>query len=232
MSGTEDLFTPVHKGIRAMIYDLSARLQTNDFTDPDSTQALAQDLEIDFAIARSAGCFLCAFAAHAHDEERVVFPRSAEAANALVTELIRDHQGLTRRELEIGQHARALGSISSPGERTAAGIRLNQLANELFAAYLVHMNREETELVPVMREHFTDAEQAQMRGAIIAGFQPDRLFALLGWMLPALNVSELTELLASVKGAAPPPFMKAISDIGAAHVDAERWAVVKQRVGI
>ncbi len=232
MTGKEDLFTPVHKGLRAMMYDLSTRLQTTDFTDRVATQALATDLEVDFAIARSAGCFLCAFAAHAHDEEKVVFPRSAAAANALVSELIRDHQGLTRRELEIGERARGLASLSSREERMAAGIRLNQLANDLFAAYFAHMNREETELVPVMREHFTDAEQAQMRGAIIAGFQPDRLFALLGWMLPALNVSELTDLIGSVKAGAPPPLMKAVAEIGAARVDADRWAVVRQNVGI
>ncbi len=232
MTGKEDLFTPVHKGLRAMLYDLSTRLQTIDFADLEASKRLAIDLENDFAAARSAGCILCAFAYHADEEEAVVFPPSARAANSLITELIQEHHGLSRRESEIGRSMHDLVGLPSSEARVSAGIRINQMANELFVFYLTHMNREETELVPVMQEHFSDAEQAAMRGAIIAKFPPDRLFALLGWMLPALNVTELSDLLASVKGTAPPPFMKAISDLCAARVEPARWAAVKLRVGI
>ena len=232
MTGREDLFTPVHKGLRAMVYDLSAKLQTNDFSNLAATKGLVTDLENDFAIAQSAGCVLCAFAFHAEEEERVVFPPAARVANSLVTELIQEHHDLTRRELEIDRTAHDLLELPSPEARIAAGIRVNQMANELFVAYFAHMNREEAELVPLMREHFSDAEQAMMRGTIIAKFPPDRLFALLGWMLPALNVTELSELLASLKQGAPPALLKAVSDLCAARVDPGRWADVKLRVGI
>lgn len=232
MSGTEDLFTPVHKGLRAMIYGLSTRLQTNDFADVEASRALAVDLENDFAAARSAGCILCAFASHAEEEEAVVFPPAAPHANRLVQSLIEDHHDLTRRELAVGQRARELLTLPSPEARIAAGIQVNQMANELFATYLAHMNREETELVPLMRANFTDPEQAKMRGTIIGKFAPDRLFALLGWMLPALNVTELTDLLTSVKATAPPPVMQAIAGLCAARVDAARWSAVKSRVGL
>ena len=232
MSGKEDLFTPVHKGLRAMIYGLSTRLQTNDFADVAATKELVADLEINFAVAQSAGCILCTFAHHAEEEEKIVFPPAARVANALIAELIQEHHGLTRRELEIGKSAHDLLGLPSPESRMVAGIRINQMANELFVAYIAHMNREETELVPLMREHFSDAEQAMMRGTIISMFPRDRLFALLGWMLPALNVTELSELLASIKQGAPPPLMNAIADLCAARVDPGRWAAVKLRVGI
>lgn len=232
MTGKEDLFTPVHKGLRAMLYDLSSRLQTNDFADRDATAKLAIDLENDFAAAQSAGCILCAFAFHAEEEEAVVFPSSARVAQSLVSELIQDHHGLTRRETEIGRSMHELVQQPSSEARIAAGIRVNQLVNELIVAYLAHMNREETELVPVMREHFSDGEQAAMRGAIIAKFPREQLFALLGWMLPALNVSELSDLLGSLKGAAPPPLLKAVSDLCGSRVEPARWAEVRLRVGI
>lgn len=232
MTGREDLFTPVHKGLRAMVYGLSNRLQVHDFADVASTRQLVVDLENDFLVAQSAGCILCTFAFHAEEEERIIFPPSARVANALVTELIQEHHDLTRRELEIARSAHQLLELPSPEARIAEGIRVNQMANELFVAYLTHMNREETELVPVMREHFSDAEQVTMRNTIIAKFPPDRLFALLGWMLPSLNVTELSELLASVKQTAPPPVMKAISDLCTARVDPGRWSIVRLRVGI
>lgn len=232
MPGTEDLFTPVHKGLRSMMYGLSARLQTTDFADHASTKALTADLEHDFDVARSAGCALCLFANHAFEEEAIVFPPTARHGNALVTSLIAEHHELTRQEVAIATSMHELDGLAAPAERITAGIRVNQMSNDLFAAYLTHMNREERELVPLMREHFTDEEQAKMRGAIIGRFPPDRLFALLGWMLPALNVTELSDLLRSVKQSAPPPFMKAVSDLCATRVEPHRWTEVKRRVGI
>lgn len=232
MPGTEDLFTPVHKGLRSMLYGLSGRLQTNDFADVSTTSALVKDLENDFAIARSAGCILCLFATHAHEEETVVFPAAAKFANRLVTTLIEEHHDLTQRELAIAKSAHELLELSSPEYRIEAGVRLNQMANQLFAAYIAHMNREELELVPLMREGLTDAEQAAMQGTIIAKFPPDRLFALLGWMLPSLNVTELSHLIASVKAGAPPQLLRAVSDLCSAKVDPARWGTVKLRVGL
>lgn len=232
MPGTEDLFTPIHKGLRSMMYGLSGRLQTNDFADIPATTALVTDLENEFAVARSAGCILCLFATHATEEETVVFPPTAKFASGLVASLIEEHHDFTRRELAIAKSAHELLALPSAQGRVDAGIRLNQMTNELFAAYIAHLNREETELVPLMRQHFTDAEQAAMRGAIIAKLPPDRLFALLGWILPSVNVSELSDFMASLKKGAPPPLLKAVSDLCEARVEAARWAAVKLRVGL
>ncbi len=232
MTGKEDLFTPVHKGLRAMIYGLSTRLQTNDFADVAGTRVLAADLENNFATAQSVGCILCALAYHAEGEEGVIFPASAGFAKELVNRLIQEHHEFTRREVEIGRTARHSLELSSPEERIAAGVRINQMANELFAAYITHLNREETELVPLLQANITDAEQGAMRGKIIGMFPPDRLMALLNWMLPAMNVNELSDLLGAVKKGAPPQFMKAVADLGTAKVDSARWNTVRQRVGI
>ncbi len=232
MTGTEDLFTPVHKGLRSMIYGLSARLQTNDFADLPATAALVTDLENDFSTARSAGCILCMFATHASEEDTVIFPPAARFENSLVTSLLAEHHDLTRRELALGKFGHELMALPSAPDRVAAGVRLNQMANELFVAYLAHMNREESELVPRMREHFGDPEQAAMRGTIIARFPPDRLYALLGWMLPSMNATELSDLLSSLKKGAPPPLLKAVSDLCEARVEGHRWNEVRTRVGL
>lgn len=232
MPATEDLFTPIHKGLRSMIYHLSGRLQTNDFADLSATKTLITDLENDFAAARSAGCVLCILNHHASDEDTVIFPETANVARDLTTQLIEEHHGLARRELALGRAAHELLAIDSPEGRIEAGTRLNASANELFAAYIAHMNREDTELVPLMREHFTDARMVAMRGTIIGRMPPDRLFSILGFMLPSLNVTELTSLLSSLRQGAPPPLLKAVSDLCAAKVEPARWELVKLRVGL
>ncbi|MGI0055607.1 MAG: hemerythrin domain-containing protein [Thermoplasmata archaeon] len=189
-----DLFTTIHKGLRSMIYSLSGRLQTHDFGDVEATRALITDLESDFAIARSAGCIVCVLNSHAAEEETVIFPPASRLGNGLVPQLVEEHHALTRRELALAEEAHALLSMGAAEERVTAGMRLNRNANELFGAYLTHMNREETELVPLMQQHFTDEQMGTMRSAIIGKMPPDRLFVLLSWMLPSLNVSELSNL--------------------------------------
>ncbi len=231
MPATEDPLTPVHKGLRGMIYNLSTRLQTLDFTDAETTQALLTDLENDFTAARSAGCALCILSMHANDEESVVFPPAARAGNALITSLIREHQELTRRELAIAAAGHRLQGLPSPADRRGAGAELNRAANELFAAYLTHMNREETELVPLMQAHFTDEQLLAMRATIVGRMPPERLLAILGWMLPNLNDAELTGLLGGLRRGAPPPFVAAVSRICEAKIEPTRWAVVRERVG-
>lgn len=229
---TEDLFTPVHKGLRSMIYQLSGRLQTNDFADLAATRALVTDLENDFVVAQNAGCILCVLSHHATDEETQIFPQASKVRSALIAQLIEEHHELTRRELALAKSAHELLAMDSPDARVAAGVRLNQGANELFGTYIAHMNREETELVPRMKEHFSNDQMAAMRGAIIAQMPPDRLFAILGWVLPSLNAAELTEFLAGVRRGAPPQVFQAVTDLCSAKVDPARWKTVKPRVGL
>ena len=215
-----------------MLYGLSSRLQTNDFADLTATRLLVNDLENDFAIARSAGCIMCILSQHANDEETAIFPDVAKAGNELIASLIEEHHDLARREASLGRSAHALLAIQSPEGRAEAGIRLNQSANELFAAYIAHMNREETDLVPWMKEHFSDAQMLSMRGAIMGRTPPDRMSAILGWMLPSLSVRELSSLLLEVRSAVPPQAFKAITDLCEARVDPTRWGIVGQIVGI
>lgn len=230
--GHADLFTPVHKGLRSMLYGLSTRLQTNDFGDLEATRKLVVDLENDFAVARSAGCTLCVLSHHATDEEGFVFPAVAPVGKKLVSDLIEQHHGLTRRELEIARSAHEILQKGSVEARVRQGAHLNRAANALFADYISHMNREEQELVPLMQEKFTDEQMGAMQRAIIGGMPPDRFFAILDWMLPSLNVTELSDLLGAVGRSAPPPVMAAIVELCARKVEPARWQEARRRTGL
>ena len=232
MTATEDLFTPIHKALRSMLYQLGGRLQSHDFEDRAATEALVTDLEHDFAVARSAGCVLCILHAHADDEEGMIFPSAARFDSELVTSLIQEHHDLTRRELEITKTGHTILAMESAEDRVRAGIALNRTANDLFAAYLVHMNREEAELVPRMKERFTNEQLAAMRGAIIGRMPPERVMAILGWMAPSLNRTELTEFLGGLKRGMPPPAFRSVCDLCASRVEPRRWDAVRASVGV
>lgn len=228
----EDVFTPIHKGLRSLLYHVSGRLQTNDFADAAATRTLLNELEREFQVAQSTACAFCIMSTHAGHEDRLVFPDAASVANDLVARLILDHHELTRREVAIAEAGRHLLTLGTPGERIAAGVRLNQSVNELLTAYLDHMNREETELEPLMQAHFTDAQLAALRGKVIASLPPDQLFAFLSWILPALNASELAKLLGGARIGMPPPVFAQVTDLCASKVDPGRWDDVKARLRI
>jgi len=215
-----------------MIYDVSGRLQTNDFTDVAASKPLLDDLEYEFSSAISAGCILCLLHSHAADEETAVFPSVSKHDAATVQAFIEDHHALTRRLETIAKMAHDLPSKARPEERVQLGIALNRKANDFFAAYLDHMNREEEKLVPLMRERFTDEQMRTMRSGIMGGMPRDRFAWVLRWMLPSLNVSEMTAMLGAIKATSPPPVVEFISGIAAQRVDPQRWQAVKERVGI
>jgi hypothetical protein len=92
------------------------------------------------------------------------------------------------------------------------------------------MNREDELLVPLMREHFTNEQMATMRGTIMSGMPPERLMAILRWMLPSLNVGELAEILSVIQKTTPAPVWAAVTRLGETHVDPGRWNSARRRI--
>jgi len=232
MTANMDLFTPIHKAIRSMIYSLGSRLQTADFTDKAASAAVLADLQHEFGDAVTSTCVLCLLHSHAHSEETGVFPSMQSIDPGMIRMLLDDHQEIRRRLMALTKMADDLGSTEPPEQRTEQGARINREANEFFAFYLAHMNKEEVTIVPAMKEHFTDPQMQAMQGALMAAMPPERLANYLRWMLPSLSLGELTGILAGMKPTVPPEFLQFVNRIGAANVDPARWAAVRQRVGI
>ena len=61
---------------------------------------------------------------------------------------------------------------------------------------------------------------------------PDQLKGYLRWMLPSMNLAELTTLVGDVQRGAPPPLLDLLKAVAEATVDPARWALVRERVGI
>ncbi|MGA8711016.1 MAG: hypothetical protein ACLP8Y_04420 [Thermoplasmata archaeon] len=232
MVATEDLFTPIHKAIRSMIYDLGGRLQRADFADPAASAAILADLEHEFSAAVSSACVLCLLHNHGGDEESVPFPAMLPFDGGMIRTLIEEHQEINRRLVAITTKARELAGIYAADARLEVGRRINQEVNEFFAYYLVHMNKEEVSLVPAMREHFTDDQLRAMRSTIMRAMPRERFAAYLRWMLPSLTLNELTGMLTGIKQGAPPEMIEFVASVGAANVDPARWAEVRERVGL
>jgi hypothetical protein len=82
-----------------------------------------------------------------------------------------------------------------------------------------------------MKEHFTDEQMRVMRSANVRSVPKDRFAVILRWMLPSLTLSELTGMMRGIQGEAPLELLQFEAGVGAANVEPNRWAIVRERVG-
>ncbi len=232
MTSQIDVLTPIHKGIRSMIYSVGAQLQSTDFRDPAQTAAIVRQLQHEFTTALSSGCTLCLLHGHGGDEERFAFPRMAEFDAPLIDHLLATHRELTRRLGNITDQANGLAGLPDDAARVRAGAQLNRTTNEFFAAYISHMNEEEARLVPEMMDRLTDEEMISLRARTQASIPPAHLAEFMAWILPSLNAPELEQTLRGMQRGAPPDALRSMVALAEARVPKERWAAVKQRVGL
>src|SRR5690606_6484439 len=130
-----DLFSTIHKGLRAMLFELSAETARTDVTSTAAVDALVARVERVLAFLDE----------HAHVEDTFVMPELRALDPLLADELAADHRGLDAVQTEVSLAAEAL-ALADLSQRTRAGAQLLRVVNHLVAVHLLHMNREETEV--------------------------------------------------------------------------------------
>lgn len=226
-----DILTPVHKGIRSMIYKLGTEIQTADFTDEDSTKALVARLEHNLSVATSR-CILCLLHEHGENEDDHLFPKVRAFEPGLVEMLIQEHREVGHKLVGLSKICAELIATKDPYQRIEIGMKLNRSANELFAYYITHMNKEEVTILPATWQHLTDEQLLAIRAISEANMPPEKYAEWMRWVLPSLNFNELVEMFTGMKKDAPPQVQKKMVHIADAAVDEERWKAVKTRVGL
>jgi hemerythrin-like domain-containing protein len=216
-----DLFTSIHKAIRAMVYDAGSRLQTADFADNRTAAKTTAHLVWVLSLMRE----------HHDTEEEFVFPQVRPYDEALIDELQSQHRTIETL-LALAGDAVVVVDAADPWSRQEAGVELNRRFNELVAFYLQHLAHEEVTVVPVTWEHFSDDQLGAIQDTILASMRPQLALDWLGWMFRGLNQQELVGMLAGAKVAMPEPALEEIKDLGAATLDPERWAAVREQAGL
>ena len=216
-----DLFTAIHKALRAMIYETGGALQTADFADEQGARRAV-------AVLRPA----LGQMQHHHDlEEEHVFPMVRPFEEEMILDLQAQHDQVERL-LAVAGAAADEATSAAGASRVGAGNDLNRRYNELTALFLEHLAHEEATLLPATWKHFDDAQLVAVQGAIIAAQQPEDLMQSLQWMFKGLNRLELVGLLSGAKATMPPPALDAVRQLGAASMEPAAWAVVREEAGL
>jgi hypothetical protein len=174
-----DLFSTIHKGIRALLFELAAEAARADVTSTSAVDALCERVERVIAFLDE----------HAGLEDRFVIPQVRELDPDLAAELGRDHRALDAVQTEVALAADAV-SLADLSQRPVAGAQLVRVINHLVAVQLLHMNREETEVSATLWAGRDDAALSALRAAMAGSLPRERLAAWMSIVTPALNPVE------------------------------------------
>ena len=214
-------YLPIHKALRAALFDATVLVARTDFTDPAEATVSA----------RAVASLLDVLDSHAHHEEEFVMPVVAHHALALVAALETEHGRLEGLQAELrALLPRTCSDVAA--EREAAGQLLARALTLLVADHLRHMDREETEAMPVLWAHQTEEELDAMDARIRAAVPPEQMPVMLRMMLPTMTVPENAKLLANARAQMPPPVFAQVSGLAREVLGPARWAVTARRVGL
>jgi len=192
-----DLYAAIHKALRHYMGAVLLELGRLDLADP---------AEVARAGAMLRG-LLDWLAEHLAIEERFIHTALAERhRDPLVATLRRDHDDHVRSfaMLRLDLEALERSSAEAPVARNARARQLYLTLTRFIADNFQHMAVEETELNPLLWQHFTDAELFGMYRAILASEAPEQLELGVTWLLPALPPAERAKTVGGVRMLLPP----------------------------
>lgn len=208
-----DLYSTVHKGIRARLFATAAAVARTDFDDGAETAAVVAE----------ARALLGMLEEHSHHEDAVLMPELARLCPVLHAELQADHARVDGLHHDLhGILARLDGA--SGAERAALGRRLHERVGTLVAEHLHHMLREETEANRTLQANHDDAALAALHGRILSAIPPPRMAEWLGVIVPALSRPERLQLLGGLRAQVPPGVFGDLTAPARRALGAEAWA--------
>ncbi|MHB8352215.1 MAG: hemerythrin domain-containing protein [Thermoplasmata archaeon] len=231
MTTRENLFRPIHKGIRSMLYELGSRLQATNFADVTETNAITTRLKHDLGNALS-NCILCLLRTHSSHEEKDIFSALRPHDPDVVDVMMRQHAEVARRIHDVSKTCDEIMGLTSPARRIEVGDRLNLEVNDLFAYYLTHLNDEESIMVPVMWEWFTDEQLRAMRDKFYDSVPLPLFEVWMRWTLPSLNVNELLVLFSGLKQSPESARFKDWVRLAHETLDLPRLRALEDQVGL
>lgn len=215
-----DMYTLVHKGIRAFMGATLGAVGRMDAQDPqDVAQALAE--------VRALGTFL---RAHLHHENQFVHPALEARRPGAARRTAGDHVEHERAIERLEAAARAVEKAED-ALRAGAALELYRELALFVAENLEHMHAEETENNAQLWSLYADDDLQRIHEALLSSIKPE-IFALgLRWMVPSMTPAERAALLTSMLARMPSEAFAVLLDALRPHLPERDWAKLMAAIG-
>ena len=220
MTERYNIYTLIHKGLRAWMCDVLAAVGRMDPHDPD-------DVAAGLAAVRAllAGC-----ESHlVHENEHLHTALEARApGSAATTALEHEHHEQALAALEAA--ARAVEGASGSA-RAAAALRLYRRLALFIAENFEHMHVEETANHAALTAHYNEAEVFAIEERIVGALAPAETMTVMRWMAPWAAPHERAALLSGLGQHAPRAAFEAVLGLVKPHLTEREWAKLGAAIG-
>ncbi|MDP1741359.1 hemerythrin domain-containing protein [Polaromonas sp.] len=216
-----DMYSGIHKALRALMADT---LLAVGRMDPDDALEVAQ-------VSQRVHELLDGCLSHLHHENTFVhaaIEARAPGASEQIGHQHGDHeQGIGKLRTQVS----ALLSASA-ARRAGEALELYRALALFIAENFQHMHTEETAHNAVLWSRYTDAELADIHGALVASIPPAEMMSTLRWLVPFMNPAERSALLADMQAHAPAPAFAAAMEVVRPHLSDAEWGKLTRSLGL
>jgi hypothetical protein len=207
-----DLYSGIHKALRALMADTLLAVGRMDFAD---------EHEVDQTTGR-VGELLAMCRSHLEHENEFMHTAMEARAPGSTAVGAADHREHVAHLAELSHAVQVL--------RAAAAAQRAVLAQDLYrrlalfiAGNFEHMNVEETSHNAVLWARYTDAELHGIHAALLASLPPHEMMFAIRWMVPYMNPAERAGMLGGMKANAPEPVFQAVIDMVRPFLTNREW---------
>ena len=213
-----NIFSHVHKGLRALLYHTANSLQQTDFTNSqEADQVMKEVIEV-----------MDLFDRHAFSEDHFVLPAiepfDSSVSTLFEAEHVEDHR--------LGNRIRSLVNMFnhnfSTGERVILGGAVRYAFVEFLIFNLRHMAKEEDVLNNLLWANYTDEELHAITREILDHIAPEDMVKFSRWMINGLSNAEIIAWLKDVRNNAPGFVFNSLFSLAESELPAPRWLIVKE----
>lgn len=219
MSTRFDLYTPIHKALRAALCHAQCALGSTDWRQRaqrqatlDGTQALLQTMR-----------------AHLGHENDFVHPAMEAAVPGSSQALDHEHRAHAQAIDRLDAQLEALRAVAAD-QAPALGLAFYRGFTDFVANNLTHMLVEEDAHNRLLWAHLDDAALMALHDRLLASIPPQEMMASLRWMAKGLSVPELADLLNGLR-AQPPAFEAALDEVQR-WLDGPRQAALRRALNL
>ena len=214
-----EMYRPVHKALRHMMYTTAHDLSVADFQDKTLADGALASLESTITL----------LVLHAGHEENYVHTALEERAPGFIESFEKDHGNDELTYTELRRLSNEVGKAT--GERKSElGNEIYDIYNQFVGTYVDHLYREEHELQQALWENFTDEELGAIDGALQASVAPDVMGQFLTLICASFNPDDLISLIGAMKGGMPPEVFQGVVQLCESATPADIWAKVQPRI--
>jgi hypothetical protein len=212
-------FLMIHKGLRALMYDVSMSLQHTDFASAPSYPHAFEKLEHTLEI----------FDAHAGHEDKYIFCLLEACNPSLQEEMEKEHV----TDIALSNELRSLMAAyktADDAEKARIGSRIGYTFNEFISFNLHHLNKEELVVNESLWHNYTDLDIVQANSRLIGSLSPDEVKRNAVWMMRGCNNAEIAGWINTLKKQAPEQVIQLLLSIAQQELPSQRFEALQNSI--